>query len=168
MGGAGRGLALLCLLYPLSAAAQDGLTGRTIVFNVLTFDDPLSPLFTGPDYIAKVTQGPEFGMIRQGTDGLDVVPVLIDLSDSRIDLSYAQNDPGQFAHAKFNGYVLRFPTDCVLIGGAAIDPKTTTLPLTDANLILTPQSLSLNVAGLPFDQTSRIGIIVEVMDCPVS
>ena len=55
-----------------------------------------------------------------------------------------------------------------LIGAAHIDPATTTLPLTNANLILTPDSLSINVAGLPFDQTTRIGVKVSVMDCPLS
>jgi hypothetical protein len=165
------GLWLGCLIsvtpVPL-AAQQGGLSGRTVVMHVVTYDDPAAPLFVGPDYAGKVTEGPEFGMIREGYDGMAVVPVLIDLSDDRIDLSYAQTDPGQFSVARFNGYVLQFPTDCVLIGGAAIDPRTTTLPLTDKSLTLTAQSLSINVQGLSFDHNSRIGITVSVMDCPVS
>jgi hypothetical protein len=166
-----RALWLACLTgaFALPHSAQaGGLLGRTVTLNVLTFDDPADPIFIGPDYTGRVRAGPEFGMIRQGQDGLAVVPVLIDIADRRIDLSYAQTEPGQFAAARFNGYVLRFPNDCVLIGGAAIDPKATTLPVTDKNLILTAQNLSINVAGLPFDRTARIGVILSVMDCPVS
>ena len=159
---------VLSLVPGLALAEQGGLTGRTVLFSVLTYDDPAAPIFIGRDYAAKVVAGPEFGMVREGTEGYDVVPVLVDLSEQRIDLSYAQTPSGQFASATFNGYVLTFPTDCVLIGGARIDPVTTTLPLTNASLILTPNSLSINVAGLPFDQTTRIGVKVSVMDCPLS
>ncbi len=159
---------VLSLVPGLALAEQGGLTGRTVLFSVLTYDDPAVPIFIGRDYAAKVVAGPEFGMVREGTEGFDVVPVLVDLSDQRIDLSYAQTPTGQFASAAFNGYVLTFPTDCVLIGGARIDPATTTLPLTNASLILTPNSLSINVAGLSFDQSTRIGLKVSVMDCPLS
>ena len=159
---------VLSLVPGLALAELGGLTGRTVLFSVLTYDDPAVPIFIGRDYAAKVVAGPEFGMVREGTEGYDVVPVLVDLSDQRIDLSYAQTPIGQFAKAVFNGYVLRFPTDCVLIGGAAIDAKATTLPLTDADLILTPQSLSINVAGHAFDQSTRVGVTLTVMDCPVS
>ena len=134
----------------------------------LTYDDPAVPIFIGRDYAAKVVAVPEFGMVREGTEGYDVVPVLVDLSDQRIDQSYAQTPTGRFSDTVFNGYVLTFPTDCVLIGAAHIDPATTTLPLTNANLILTPDSLSINVAGLSFDQTTRIGLKVSVMDRPLS
>ena len=163
-------LAVLALsVFPAVLLAETGgLSGRSVMFNVLTYDDPATPLFVGSGYAAKVIPGPEFGMVREGTEGLDVVPVLVDLSDHRIDLSYAETPPGQFASATFNGYVLTFPTNCVLIGGAQIDPTTTTLPLTYADLTLSANSLSINVAGLRFDQTTRIGVKVSVMDCPLS
>ena len=149
-------------------AETGGLSGRSVVFSVLTYDTPATPLFIGRNYAAKVVPGPEFGLVREGTSDFEVVPVVVDLSDQRIDLSYVHTPPGQFASATFNGYVLTFPTDCVLIGGAQIDRATTTLPLTNASLIMTPVSLSIDVAGLQFDQTTRIGVKVSVMDCPLS
>ena len=162
-------LALTLALTPVVVRAENGgLSGRTVIFNVLTYDDPDAPVFVGPDYAAKVTAGPEFGMIREGYDGMAVVPVLVDFADTRLDLTYAQTEPGSFTAARFNGYVLRFPTDCVLIGSAAIDPAATTLPLTNADLILTGQSLSINVQGRRHDRNSRIGVKLSVMDCPVS
>ena len=131
--------ALALSVFPAVLLAETGgLSGRSVVFNVLTYDDPATPLFVGRNYAAKVIPGPEFGMIREGTPDFEVVPVLVDLSDHRIDLSYAETPPGHFASATFNGYVLIFPTNCVLIGGAQIDRTITTLPLTNADLILTP------------------------------
>lgn len=162
-------LVALLALCAAPAFAQDGsLTGREVLFSILTFDNPKEPLFTSSDYGAVVGPGPEFGMVREGTTfGMSSVPVLVDLGPSRLDLSYPGELPGQFMPARFNGYVLRFPTDCVLITGAAIDATATTLPLTNDDLIVSPQTLEINVAGHDFDATTRIGILIDVMDCPI-
>lgn len=162
-----RGLAALLTLLPAVAAA-DGLTGRTVIFNAAAWDDPAAPYLVGRDYGGVVGEGPEFGMLREVQGNLGVVPVLIDVGAGRIDFSYPGVEPGQFAQAAFNGYTLRFPTDCVLIAGAAIDPAATTLDLGPEALILAPQSLSLNVAGLAFGPDTRIGVTLEVLDCPMS
>lgn len=153
------------------ALAQDGtgsLLGRSVVFNVNTWDDPHAPYLVSRDYAAKVADGPEFGMTPEGGLALDVVPVLVDIGKDRIDLAYPGQMPGAFMYAAFNGYVLRFAGECTLITGAAIDTDATTLPLTDADLVITPQSLGVNVAGQSYDKHSRIGVHVTVADCPVS
>ena len=164
-------LLALCItpLFATPTVAQDGsLTGREVLFSILTLDNPKTPLFTSSDYGAVVGPGPEFGMVREGTAfGLSSVPVLVDLGANRLDLSYPGELPGQFMQARFNGYVLRFPTDCVLITGAAIDATATTLPLTNEDLIVSPQTLEINVAGQEYDATTRIGVLIDVMDCPI-
>ena len=162
-----RALVAVALLLPAAAQAE-GLMGRTVIFNAATWDDPAAPYLVGSDYGAVVGEGPEFGMAAEAGGGLSVVPVLIDVSAGRIDFSYPGIAPGQFFDAAFNGYVLRFPTECVLIAGASVDMAATTLPIDDSALILTPQSLSLNVAGLAFGPDTRIGVTLEVMDCPLS
>jgi len=162
------GVALLAaLVWPLAAGAE-GLDGRTVLFNAASWDDPAAPYLVSSDYGGVVGEGPEFGMVRETGNGLGVVPVVIDVSAGRIDFTYPKVVEGQFAVAVFNGYLLRFPTDCVLIASAAIDRAVTTLPLKDSDLILTPQSLSLNVAGQDYGPETRIGVVLEVMDCPVS
>lgn len=162
-------LAALFALCATPTFAQDGsLTGREVLFSILTLDNPKEPLFTSTDYGAVVGPGPEFGMVREGTAfGLSSVPVLVDLGTNRLDLSYPGEAPGRFMAARFNGYVLRFPTDCVLITGAAIDPDATTLPLTNDNLIVSPQSLEINVSAHEYDETTRIGVLIDVRDCPI-
>jgi len=163
-----RSAALILALCPAIAGAEGNLMGRTVQFNVSTWDDPAQPYLTSRDYIATVAPGPEFGMVREGHVGLDVVPVLIDLGYQRIRLSYAQNLPGAFAEAAFNGYVLTFLTDCVLIEGAQIEAKGTTLPMDDSNLLVQPQSLGINVAGLNYAPEDRITVVLDVADCPLS
>jgi hypothetical protein len=160
-------LAATVLCLGLTPACADGLTGRIVQFNIITYDDPATPYLTSRDYVAKVGEGPEFGMVREGFSGLDVVPVLIDVGANRIDFTYPGQSPGAFSTAAFNGYVLRFPTTCTLIAGAAVDPATT-LPLTSKSLTLTPQSLMINVSGLAFDAKSRISLTLDVLDCPLS
>lgn len=98
---------------------------------------------------------------------MDVVPVTIDVGRARIHFDYSGVTPGYFATARFNGYVLTFVTDCVLIEGAALVPKGTTLPLDKTNLIVRPQSLSINVSGLAFGPEDRILLEVDVADCPL-
>lgn len=161
-------LAAVWLALLPAAAAADGLTGRTVIFNAAAWDDPAAPYLVGSDYGGVVGDGPEFGMLREVQGNLGVVPVLIDVGPGRIDFSYPGVEPGAFAEAAFNGYTLRFPTECVLIAGAAVDPAATTLPIDDSALIVTPQSLSLNVAGLDFGPDTRIGVTLEVLDCPLS
>jgi hypothetical protein len=45
-------------------------------------------------------------------------------------LSYPEGI-GRFYEAAFNGYVLRFETDCALFEAVAIDPVATTMKVTD-------------------------------------
>lgn len=162
------GLATLLIAAMPAHADDTGLMGRKVIFNVSTYDDPATPYLTSRDYIGVVADGPEFGMQREGLIGIDVVPVLIDVSANRVVFSYETAEPSAFAIAKFNGYILRFPTECVLITDAAIDLDDTTLPLKSNALTITAQSLSLNVSGLGFDQQDRIALTLKVRDCPLS
>ena len=107
-------------------------------------------------------------MAREGRAGLDVVPVLIDVSRNRIRFSYAGNPPGFFADAQFNGYVLQFLTECTLILGASVEAKGTTLPLDNKALTIDPQSLGINVAGHAYGPDDTITVNLDVADCPLS
>ncbi len=156
-------LSLIC-----GAAAAEGLDGRTVLFRVESWDDPAAPYLVGSDYAGVVGPGPEFGMIRERGEGLAVVPVTIDVSEGRIDFSYPGQSPSQFAPSRFNGYVLTFPATCTVVAGAAVDKATTTLALPPDALTNTPQGLTLNIAGLPFDADTTIGLMVDVTDCPMS
>ena len=120
------------------------------------------------DYVAIVGDGPEFGFIREIQGDLEVVPVIIDISADEVLFSFPPGMAGTFVEAAFNGYVLTFPAECTLITGASIDRAVTTLPLDDADLAMSPTGLSLDVAGLTFDDTSRIGVRLDVTDCVVS
>jgi hypothetical protein len=107
-------------------------------------------------------------MVREGFVGLDVVPVTIDVAAHEIRFSYPGSEGGAFAVAPFNGYVLTFLTDCVLIAGAAVIAEETTLPITDADLEVRPQSLAINVSGHIYGPDDTITVAVDVLDCPLS
>lgn len=152
----------------LAQVGTETLLGRKVQMNVVTYTDPASPHLVSRDYIATVGPGPEFGTVREGRQGLDVVPAIIDFEARMMMVSFAEPEAGAFAEATFNGYVLTFLTECVLIAGAQLDAMTTTLPMTDANLLVTPQSLQINVSGLTYAPGDTIAVAIEVLDCPMS
>lgn len=150
------------------AQAEAGLLGRSVVFSVETWDDPSAPFLQSSAYRAVVGPGPEFGLAPETNGDLYVVPVLIDISDDRIDISFKNIPAGTFFDAAFNGYVLTFETDCVLFESAILDDKATTLPVTKDAVEVTPQAVRVNVTGLSHTPESTIGVRLDVQDCPLS
>ena len=112
----------LALILALATPVQAGtLEGRLVTFSVETWDNREAPLLAARGRTVTVGQGTEFGLDREGfTGGLDVVPVDVEIGPTRIELSYPKGI-GRFYEAKFNGYVLRFETDCALFDKVAID-----------------------------------------------
>jgi hypothetical protein len=161
----GAGVLIAALAIGGAVQADGGLTGRTVVFSAETWDDPAAPYLVSSEYIAKVADGPEFGMAPEATESLYVVPVIIDIGPDRIDLSYENAVPGRFAVAAFNGYVLRFAVDCVLFEDAVLDLDATTPELAAAHVTVEPQAVRINVSGLFNDPASRIGVRLAVTDC---
>ncbi|MEO8531088.1 MAG: hypothetical protein ABI459_07680 [Deltaproteobacteria bacterium] len=153
----------------MPALAGGSLDGRTVTFRVLAFDDPANPLFIGQGRTVQIGKGVEFGLSKEGSQNdVDVVPVEVNISDTRIELDYANTHKGKFLAATFNGYELTFPTQCALIMSASIDGGATNLPLDSSALTFEPGRLLINVEGLSHSQTSQMAIDVEVGDCPLS
>lgn len=131
-----------------------------------TWDDPAKPILRSSDYVGRVGPGSEFAFAPEAEGGLVVVPVSIDLGPDRVDLTYAS--AGAFATARFNGYVLTFPVECTLLDGARIDRAATTLALKADDVTVGPQELRVNVADLSYAPGDRIGLLLDVTDCPIS
>lgn len=159
-----RGLALaLALVAPAQAGT---LEGRLVTFGVEAWEDRATPLLVAKGQTVMVGQGVEFGLEPQGfTGGLDVVPVTVEIGPTRIELSYPRGT-GRFHRADFNGYVLRFETDCALFERVAIDPAGTTLPVTE--IWAETGALYINVSGLDYGPEARLALDVDVADCPLS
>lgn len=152
-----------------ASPSQADILGRGVTFQVLTYDDPAHPLFEGTVHRARIGDKPEFGLRFEGVQNeLDVVPVLVDISADRIEISYASAPPGELWPAVFNGYVLTFDHGCAVIGAARVDRGFTTLPFDNKRLRLEADVLKLNVSGLKYDKTSRIGIELDLIPCPES
>lgn len=149
-------------------ALGQGLDGRTVLMRGETWDDPAAPYLRSSDYVGEVGKGPEFGFAPETGGGLVVVPVTIDLAEDRVLFSYEGTGGGVFTEAAFNGYVLTFPVECTLLAGVSIDPAATTLPLKPSDVTVEPQALRVNVAGMAYGPKDRIGLRLDVTDCPVS
>ena len=159
-----RGLALAALLA--TPVAGGTLEGRLVTFTVETWDDRAAPLLVARGRTVTVGRGTEFGLGPEGfTGGLDVVPVTVEIAPSRIELSYPAGI-GRFYEARFNGYVLRFETDCALFEKVAIDPAGTTMKVTE--VWAETGALYINVSGLGYGPESRLALDLEVADCPLS
>ena len=159
-----RAMALSCLLA--APAWAETLEGRLVTFTVETWDDRDQPLLRARGRTVTVGSGIEFGLGPEGlTGGLDVVPVLVEIGPDRIELTYPDQS-GRFFEAIFNGYVLRFETDCALFETVAIDPKASTMPVTEVWAEV--GALYINVSGLEYGPDARLAIDVQVADCPLS
>jgi len=142
------------------------LEGRLVTFTVETWDDREAPLLAARGRTVTVGQGVEFGLDREGTTGgLDVVPVDVEIGPTRIELSYHQGI-GRFFDAKFNGYVLRFETECALFENVSVDTAASTLKVTDVWAEV--GALYINVSGLGYRPGATLALDIEVADCPLS
>lgn len=152
-----------CLAAPVAAGT---LEGRLVTFSVETWDDRDAPFLQARGRTVMVGQGIEFGLEPEGlTGGLDVVPVTVEIGPTRIELSYPRGI-GRFFEATFNGYVLRFATDCALFDKVAIDPTETTMKVTE--VWAEAGALYINVSGLGYGPHARLALDLEVADCPLS
>lgn len=159
-----RCLALAVLLAaPVSAGT---LEGRLVTFTVETWNRREAPFLLARGRTVTVGEGLEFGLEPEGlTGGLDVVPVTVEIGPGRIELSYPRGI-GRFFEARFNGYVLRFETDCALFETVAIDPAATTMPVTE--VWAETGALYINVSGLGYGPEATLALDLEVADCPLS
>ncbi len=155
------------LLVLLAAPVQAGtLEGRLVTFTVETWDDREAPMLVARGRTVTVGQGTEFGLGPEGfTGGLDVVPVAVEIGPTRIELSYPKGI-GRFFDAKFNGYVLRFETECALFQNVAVDPAATTLQVKE--VWAENGALYINVAGLGYGPEATLALDLQVADCPLS
>jgi hypothetical protein len=152
-----------CLAAPVSAGT---LEGRLVTFSVETWDQREAPLLVAKGRTVTVGEGVEFGLGPQGfTGGLDVVPVTVEIGPTRIELSYPTGI-GRFYVSKFNGYVLRFETECALFENVALDPAGTTMKVTE--VWSEGGALYINVSGLGYGPASTLALDLEVADCPLS
>lgn len=157
----------VALAVALASPVEAGtLEGRLVTFTVETWDDREAPLFVARGRTVTVGKGTEFGLGPEGfTGGLDVVPVDVEIGPNRIELSYPRGI-GRFFEAKFNGYVLRFETDCALFDRVAVDPAGTTMKVTD--VWAETGALYVNVSGLGYGPEAKLALDVDVADCPLS
>jgi hypothetical protein len=153
--------ALLC-----GPAAAGTLEGRLVTFTVETWDQRDAPMIQARGRTVVVGQGVEFGLEPEGlTGGLDVVPVTVEIGPSRIELRYPRGF-GRFYEARFNGYVLRFETECALFENVSIDKAATTMDVTE--VWAETGALYINVSGLGYGPTATLALDLEIADCPLS
>ncbi len=158
----------LALLAAAPALAGGTLEGRLVTMNVATWDDPAAPLFESVGKTVKIGQGVEFGMGPEGHSlGFDVVPVQVEITPTRIELSYPDG-AGNFWPSAFNGYVLRFRADCVVFTQARIDHAETTMPIPPGAVYRSGNALYINVSGLDYGPDAKLALDLAVTDCPVS
>lgn len=159
---------VLCLLAS-PALAETTLEGRLVNFSVLVYDDPARPIFVGQGKTVQVGQGVEFGLEQEGAqNGVDVVPVAVDISPRRIEVAFREGFAGELVSAAFNGYVLHFETDCALFEKVGIDRGFTTMAMADADIRADVSTLYVNMSGKSFAPGSRFALDVQVGDCPLS
>lgn len=153
------------LLLAAPALAGGTLKGRLVTMNTLTYDDPAQPLLESRGQTVRVGDGIEFGMGPEGSqNGLDVVPVMIEILPTRIEIGY-QTEAGHFWPARFNGYVLRFAADCALFTAAHVDALATTMAVDDSDLRVAENALFINLAGRDFGPDAHLSIDLAVSEC---
>lgn len=159
--------AALCIALATPVTAGT-LEGRLVTFTVMTWDDPSQPYVQAKGKTVTVGEGLEFGLGPEGlTGGLDVVPVEVEIGPTRVELTYPKGF-GIFYKAGFNGYVLRFETECALFESFRIDSAFTTMAVTDADVFTDKGALYINVSDRRYGAEQRLAIDLQVADCPLS
>lgn len=159
---------LAALLMSAMPAAAATLEGRVVTLHVMTWDDPAKPYFDSIGRTVTVGPGLEFGMgPEHRTPDFDVVPVQVEIGPTRIEFSYPRGR-GQFWPATFNGYVLRFETDCALFEGWQVDVSATTMSVSDTDIHARQGALFINVQGRDYGPDARLAVDLSVADCPLS
>ena len=154
----------VCLFPGLGSA--EGLMGREVTFQVLTYEDPSNPLFEGAKHKSVVSDQIEFGLDYEGEQNeLDVIPVVVEITANRMEFSYVAGTTGDFWDAPFNGYVIDFQVGCALLKSARIDWSATTMDLEPSDISVRLGRVEINVAGLSYDALSSLAIDFELTDC---
>ncbi len=161
--------AALAAFVPAGSALAEGtLEGRTVTFTVLTYDDPAQPMLEASGRTVTVGQGVEFGLEPEGTvGGLDVVPVEIEITPTRLEAFY-RVEPGRFYTSAFNGYVLIFETECALFDKVEVDRDFTNMDIRPGDVRAEFGRLFVNVSGKDYGPDKRFALNFSVADCPLS
>ncbi|QYK42280.1 MAG: hypothetical protein KF887_03905 [Paracoccaceae bacterium] len=166
---AGAAAACLALATGGPVAAGGTLEGRIVTLYVLTYDDREAPILNSRGRTVVVDDGIEFGLGPEfRTPGFDIVPVEVQIDPTRIRFAYPEGASGNFYVARFNGYVLRFETECALFNHVAVDRDATTLPMTEADIFTEKGELFINVAGRDYAPGETLVLDLDIADCPLS
>lgn len=162
-----RLIAALIALWPLPGFADGTLHGRLVTMFTLTYDTPDAPLLRARGKTVMVGNGVEFGLEPEGAqNGLDVVPVTIEILPQRIEISYPDRaGTGRFWNAAFNGYVLKFVADCALFAAAKVDATASNMGVSDSDLSLRGNALQINVSDRSYGPDRHLAIDLAVSDC---
>lgn len=163
-------LALAAMAACLAAPAFAGtLEGRIVTLYVLTYEDPAAPILESRGRTVVVDDDVEFGLGPEyRTPGFDIVPVEIEIEPTRIRFSYPEGIAGQFYQSEFNGYVLRFETECALFESVTVDAAATTMPTAPGDIFTDKGALYINVSGRSYGPDVRLALDLAVADCPMS
>ncbi|MBF0232681.1 MAG: SUMF1/EgtB/PvdO family nonheme iron enzyme [Desulfamplus sp.] len=90
-----------------------------------------------------------------------VVEVSIHIQKNTIDFDYSKAGSGSFSTANFNGYQISFIDSSFTITNVEIDDENTSLSLTPDRISFNSSSISVNVQGLRYSNTSRIRLNIS-------
>ncbi|MGL6209086.1 MAG: hypothetical protein ACRC14_04560 [Paracoccaceae bacterium] len=163
-----RSLALAALTLAVPNLALAGtLEGRIVTLNVMTTDTTGAVVFESRGRTVTVGAGVEFDMGPEHLrEDLDVVPVQVEIGPQRIAFSYGEGQ-GSFFQADFNGYVLRFATECALFEAVQIDQRATTMAVDLKDVRVEGGALFVNVAGREFGPDATLALDFVIGDCVI-
>lgn len=106
---------------------------------------------------------PSLGDLSIPDRSSSLVDVSIDAGNDFVAIDFDNAVQGsQFSTGYFNGYILTFEEDVAEnLTGAAVDSDVTTLELSDSDIELSGNQLSINVAGLYFDTSTYARIDLQ-------
>ncbi|MGB4826163.1 MAG: hypothetical protein WBP18_02625 [Paracoccaceae bacterium] len=151
-----------------AGAGAGTLEGRLVTFSSRVWGDTGFPDDEAHGKTVMVGEGVEFGLEPEEiSGGLVVVPVQVEIKPQRVELTYPLGS-GNFYTAPFNGYELRFETECALFAGWTLDRDFTTMPIKPEDIFTEKGALFINVSGMSYGPDARLAIDLDVTDCPLS
>jgi hypothetical protein len=157
----------LTLSTSIAAAQQSEIQGHQVYLRILTYNDPQNPIMISRTYSSTVTDGIEFGAGKEGRSGVDVIPVLVNIQNGRVEFSYQMIEfPGAFTAAAFNGYELTF-NPCLEFQNVRLG-YANSIGMSDQRVFSVGSRIFVNVSALGYAQISSFAVNFETRNCPPS
>lgn len=143
------------------------LVGSGVELTLLGYNDKATPIFDIGPTPATVGVGIEYSIPATPVPIGVLITSDVDIGARRLTVDYTTLRSGVFFDYLFNGFVFRF-TGGPRITGVTLDAAFTNMGVAEGDVTFGARTIRLNLAGVAFDPSSRLGIDIALTPIPTA